>query len=149
MKKIRTRIIALATVLVMFFAIARVAYADVYEVPVVFTADNHYVIEIPETIVVGETSSFTVSESDIANGGCVTVKLANDESESAIYNNRDTSRPLRVFYYDEKGIRATSSTPLAVIRGDETKTFTTSIGNMEDAMAGEYTGTVMFDVDCW
>jgi len=148
MKKIRTRIIALATVLVVFFAIARVAYADVYEVPVVYTADDHYVLEIPETIVVGEVSSFTLSEADLAIGKQIMISLSNGESESAIYNQRDTSKPLRVFYYDEKGVRASSSTPLAYLSQVGTKTFTTSIYNPEDAIAGEYTGTVMFDVNC-
>lgn len=149
MKKIRTRIIALATVLVMFFAIARVAYADVYEVPVVYTADDHYVLEIPETIVVGEVSSFTLSEADIATGKKIWVYLGNGDDEAKIYNEKDRSRPLSVYFFADDGARATTTTPLAVIEGKGTKEFTTSIGNLEDAMAGEYNGTVMFDVNCW
>lgn len=149
MKKIRTRIIALATVIVMFFTIARVVYADVYEVPVVYTADDHYVLEISETIVVGEPAHIKISEADIATGKKIWVYLGNGDDEAKIYNEKDRSKPLSVYFFADDGVRATTTTPLAVIDGEGMKEFTTSIGNLEDAMAGEYVGTVMFDVNCW
>lgn len=149
MKKIRTKIIALATVLVMFLAIARVAYADAYESTIVFTADDRYFIEVPETIVVGEPAHVKTLEADIATGKKIWVYLGNGDDEAKIYNEKDRSRPLSVHFFSDDGTRATSTTPLAVLDGEGTKEFTTTIGNPEDAMAGEYTGTVMFDVNCW
>lgn len=149
MKKIRAKIIAFTAALVMVFAIAGVAYADVYESTIVFTADDRYLVEIPETIVVGEPAHINISEADIATGKKIWVYLGNGDDEAKIYNEKDRSRPLSVYFFADDGARATTTTPLAVIDGEGTKEFTTSIGNLEDAMAGEYTGTVMFDVNCW
>lgn len=137
----------ITTLLILAFTC--IAYADEFEATVVYTADDRYYVEIPEIIVVGEPAHIKVSEADIATGKKIWVYLGNGDDEAKIYNEKDRSRPLSVYFFADDDTRATTTTPLAVIDGVGTKEFTTSIGNLEDAMAGEYIGTVMFDVNCW
>lgn len=149
MKDARIKFVAFVAMIATFFAATKVVYADMYETTIVYTADDRYSVEIPETIVVGEPAHIKISEADIATGKKIWVYLGNGDDEAKIYNEKDRSRPLSVYFFADDGVRATTTTPLAVIDGEGTKEFTTSIGNLEDAMAGEYTGTVMFDVNCW
>lgn len=125
-----------------------IAYADELEATVVYTADDSYIVEIPETIVVGEPSYITVSDMDVANNKVIFVTLSGGANEMQIYNQRDTSRPLNVYFTDENGIRASATTSVAMFWAEGTKEFTAVVENEQDAIAGEYTGSVMFDISC-
>lgn len=76
------------------------------------------------------------------------VTLSGGANEMQIYNQRDTSRPLNVYFTDENGIRASATTSVAMFWAEGTKEFTAVVENEQDAIAGEYTGSVMFDISC-
>lgn len=61
------RLAKLFVTTLMILAFTCITYADEFEATVVYTADDSYIVEIPETIVVGEPSYITVSDMDVAD----------------------------------------------------------------------------------
>lgn len=128
-------------------ALACVANADEYESTVIYTADDSYFIEIPETIIVGEPAHITASEVNIADGKTISVGLGSMDYIQ-IYNQKDTSKPLDVYFETEDGTRASTSIPLATFESDGSREFTAVVNDTTNTLAGEYSGKVMFEVFC-
>ena len=128
-------------------ALVCVANADEYESTVIYTADDSYFIEIPETIIAGEPAYITASEVNIADGKTISVGIGSVDYIQ-IYNQKDTSKPLNVYFEREDGTRANASTPLATFDSDGSREFTAVVNDTTNALAGEYSGRVMFEVYC-
>lgn len=115
--------------------------------------DDTFSISIPEVIEVGEYSTVTATSVNVAEGKQVNVAVMFDaENAVTIHNTVDNSETITVSFNNQNGEMVTSLNPVLVSfensKALQTADFYSYISNSENAKAGEYTGSVMFSIEC-
>lgn len=150
MKKIFTVIIC-----AMIFVMSITAYASeqTAEATIVYTCDDSFYIQIPDTIVVGEESYITASEVNISPNKTIYVDLVGEgEDHIQIHNDADSNETIDVYFQNSNGedLRTNNMT-LATFDGDSegsTQSFSTYVQDTTGKKAGSYSGIAMFSIYC-
>jgi hypothetical protein len=135
----------------MLFAVP--VYAENYEVSstLIYTQDDSFCIQIPETIYVGEQSVIEAVEMNIAPNKTVYVDLNHVDGYVEINSVNDPSSSMNVYFRSDTGtdLNVTNLTLASFASGDNTlKEFSTYTDGTDNPVAGEYTGSVSFYIHC-
>ena len=117
----------------------------------IYTCEDSFCINIPETIIVGEETNVEAIDVNIAPDKMVKIDLSMPNDYVEIYSVNKEDSILQVYFTSSSGDPVTVSNPtIATFSSSEsgTKSFMPYINNTTDAIAGEYTGSVMFSVRC-
>ena len=117
----------------------------------IYTCEDSFCINIPETIIVGEETNVEAIDVNIAPDKMVKIDLSMPNDYVEIYSVNKEDSILQVYFTSSSGDPVTVSNPtIATFSSCEsgTKSFMPYINNTTDAIAGEYTGSVMFSVRC-
>ena len=117
----------------------------------IYTCEDSFCINIPETIIVGEETNVEAIDVNIAPDKMVKIDLSMPNDYVEIYSVHKEDSILQVYFTSSSGDPVTVSNPtIATFSSGEsgTKSFIPYINNTTDAIAGEYTGSVMFSVRC-
>lgn len=117
----------------------------------IYTCEDSFCINIPETIIVGEETNVEAIDVNIAPDKMVKIDLSMPNDYVEIYSVNKEDSILQVYFTSSSGDPVTVSNPtIATFSSSEsgTKSFIPYINNTTDAIAGEYTGSVMFSVRC-
>ena len=143
--------IFVATVVSVIIAIPVFAEEMSVESTLVYTCEDSFFVSIPETIVVGEPSYVEATDINIAPGKTVYVDIASPNDYVEISSVNDSSNQLHVFFQNAEGTAVTVMNPsIATFEYGESgdKEFNTYIENATNAIAGDYSGSVMFNIRC-
>lgn len=151
MKKIITLLLTVS----MVFAGITCVYAQEPQMgssTLTYTVDDSFWVYIPETMPVGQTAQLQAGDLNIDPSKQVYVSIANIDGDNGvkIYNVNDSSATLSVKFKDANG--NTLDKPGAVA-GEFSSTgdiieITPYVESDWDSMAGDYTGTVYFNIYC-
>lgn len=116
-----------------------------------YTCDDSFCVTIPQTIVVGEEVNIEAMDVNIAPGKTIYVDLATANDYVEIHSVVNPDSILLVYFNSSDGNQVTGFNPTLATFGygeSGSKHFTTYINNTTDAIAGDYTGSVMFNIRC-
>ena len=139
--------------LVALMAITNPVFAEDMDIQstLIYTCEDSFCISIPETIVVGEESYVEATEVNVAPDKMIKVDLSMPNDYVEIYSVNKDDSVLQVYFATSDGDPVTVSNPtIATFDTGENgiKYFTTKVDNTTNAIAGDYTGSVMFSVHC-
>lgn len=139
--------------LVALMAITNPVFAEDMDIQsiLIYTCEDSFCISIPETIVVGEESYVEAAEVNVAPDKMIKVDLSMPNDYVEIYSVNKDDSVLQVYFSTSDGDPVTVSNPTIATFGtgeNGIKYFTTNVDNTTNAIAGDYTGSVMFSVHC-
>lgn len=143
----------LFAIIAVMMVIVYPVFADdiIAESTLIYTCDDSFWVNIPETIIVGEEASVEAMDVNIAPGKSIHVDISSPNDYVEIHSASDPNSTLHVFFNSADGGQITVIHPTVATFGSGesgSKQFTTYIDNTTDAIAGEYTGNVMFNIHC-
>ena len=116
--------------------------------------DDTFNISIPETIEVGEYSTITATSVNVADGKQVKVSVTptNDNGTITLTHSGNSGETIQVGFNNAEGV-STANTNNVIAQfgyGTELQTsqFYAFVFDSTGARAGDYTGSVMFSIDC-
>ena len=116
-----------------------------------YTSEDTFFIQIPETIIVGETCQIEAVDLNIAPDKTVHVDVGMADDYIEITSVNDSNNKLRVAFHNEDNEQLNAgnvSLASFVKDGDTVKDFTTTVEDTTNAIAGDYTGNVTFYIYC-
>lgn len=139
--------------LVALIAITNPVFAEDMDIQstLIYTCEDSFCISIPETIVVGEESYVEATEVNVAPDKMIKVDLSMPNDYVEIYSVNKDDSVLQVYFSTSDGDPVTVSNPTIATFGtgeNGIKYFATKVDNTTNAIAGDYTGSVMFSVHC-
>lgn len=139
--------------LVALIAITNPVFAEDMDIQstLIYTCEDSFCISIPETIVVGEESYVEATEVNVAPDKMIKVDLSMPNDYVEIYSVNKDDSVLQVYFSTSDGDPVTVSNHTIATFGtgeNGIKYFTTKVDNTTNAIAGDYTGSVMFSVHC-
>lgn len=121
---------------------------------ITYQADDQFCVYIPETIVVGEPIQISAMDINIDPSKTVRVGFSGFELNGGItiYNVNDPQSTLIVYFIDESGnLYSTENRTIGFFSNGssgESFTFTSYVDASTNTLAGQYTGSVSFDIVC-
>lgn len=124
---------------------------------VIYTVDDYFYVQIPETINVGTESEIYAYETNIAPEKSIYVRIEGLDANGAIQlrNDNDSSQEINVFFEDEIGNQYSSQNNLIAqfeynaSREPQHVVFNTKTdANPMNVSAGSYSGQVYFSMIC-
>lgn len=121
---------------------------------ITYQADDQFCVYIPETIVVGEPVQISAMDINIDPSKVVRVCFSGFELNGGItiYNVNDPNSSLIVYFTDESGnLYSTENRTIGYFSSGssgESFTFTSYVDASSNTLAGQYTGSVSFDIVC-
>lgn len=121
----------------------------------IYTVDDYFYVQIPETINVGTESEIYAMETNISPEKSIYVRIEGLDSNGAIqlHNDNDSSKTINVFFVDKTGNRCNSGNNIIAQFGSspdgQIATFNTEVDvDPHSASAGSYSGQVYFSIMC-
>lgn len=149
-KEMNIKNVFLTILIVCMFTMNVHAAEQTAEATVIYTCEDSFFIEIPQTIYVGEENYINAVEVNIAQGKKICVDLMMNPNEYVTLTNG--SEEIDVYFRDSDGndLTVSNMTIAEFPSGSQNsqKTFTTYVGDTTGKTAGEYTGTAMFYIYC-
>jgi hypothetical protein len=116
-----------------------------------YTVDDSFMVYIPDSISVGQTAQLYASQINIDPSKHVYVRISNMGNDGVtITSVNDSSSTLSVLFRDGEGNTLNQSNTLVgtFSESDASLYLTSYIDYDGNAVAGDYTGVVYFDISC-